>query len=910
MNSKQIVRFNPKLTTNAKLIVDSSYTLYMDCIKSNISLNDDKFKALVVDPNSTYGKVLALYWRGTPNDLSYSIKDDSDAGIVYDDFDNQIDDIYLSGVKYNQVNSVEDFEYETSLYVGEKIPDVFVIFKTNGMGLTDISSSNFIMDIVDNMKVVKQFNIGSGTIGRFLNNSFITDDNPRSSIDISFKSDDYLKWKGIDLETGEYVSKSKFIYDKVRRDNSFYDIDTLLVDGFKYNNVIHSRLLNISYLFNDIEGGEDNLFTINRYSGYYANKNLAVKINTIIDYKLIDNINIDSDNYFYDLTTKVRVNPFVDYVSGKQYFIEYKGVFYIVKETDLGFKVISDYNLNNDIVNVNKLTVSIVNNYIISDNIFLDNSLFNSKSVWCINLGEQVYRLKYDSVKSLYFIDTNYVINSVSDGISIIQGEVDMSIKYRSDESPMTFDIYNLDFIDVVDYNYDFIDSEYTDYEYEYTDDITLSDEPKTYFDDDIDISSIYYYNNNLVNIPCGSEYTSNGEIFQLTTDVSKNTQVLNSLWKKNQFISKFGYLGSVSNNDLPYRLNLSSKFDAFNRTTDIYYTDISRMNRNLDYFYTFGLDNSNSYKNFSLNVLIDDFDIEEYITSNDDYFKKVFNSKIEFSDGFSYKEKSSYVLKGDSVISNHALHRGIKYSIYKLDDANGDLYNLKPTNNFNDWKLSVVLGKMNKDVENSFQTLVNNMTWRNIYRWKSGVGNNIGDLVFFDGKNFNTNDNVEEVFICINNIESEWYKFPNNSLNYTRVSTSQYSDNTNFNNPLNTFYNRNKSYVKNNIVVYRGEYYICISDVASNDVSLNPDNTSYWSKIPLYSLKNNYEYYVLDGEVYNNGVRIFTLKYDSNLVYASNGNNEVIIIDGIYYVADTNTTNSRLDSGYRWNRYYNRRCI
>lgn len=912
MSNLQIIRMNPKLTTNIKLVFDSKDNIYFESIKSNTILSDSRFNLKVVDKSTTYGTSLVKFWSGVPSDIVYSIKDDNDVDVVYRDFNSQIDDTYLTGVKYNTLNSNEMYEYETTLFIDGVVPDIFGIFRIDGLGLVDISDT-FNDEYLAKMKLIKMYKLTDGDLGAFFRNSFNNDDIPRSSIDVSFKSNDFLKWKGIDLYSGQYISKSRFIYDKVRMDNTFYDIDKMLIDGFRDNGIVHPRLVNISYLYDDYIGVDGSLshYSVNRYSGYYGYKNNSCIINSYNNIQLIDNINIDFENCFYDIETKEYVIPFKNYRNDMNYFIEYNGLFYQVVVDGVRSKIISDINLGDKISSINKRNVSFIDNYVYGLEHIIDYDVFTTKDVWVIDIKNDSYSLKYDLEKQLYYIDSDFIINSVSDGVNIKLSDVDRSFKYgiyTTYNRPLTYNIYSIDFIEVADFNYNFIDSEYTDYEYELIDNITDTDEPKTYYNDDNGQPSSYLYMNSLVNIPCGSEYTSNGEIFQLSRDGISGLDKLNDLWKKNQYIAKFGYIKSISGNDMPYRFNLSTKFDFFNRTTDIYYNDVSRVNRNLDYFYTVGLSNSNMYKNFSLNIISSPYDLEEYIKSNYDYMEDFFNKKVEYVDGKRINKKCSKMLKGDSVITNHTLFRGIKYSIYKVNNTVDETINVGSTNDFEDWNFSVLCGKLNKDIFDNYRVIDNRMLWKVINRWSIGRVYDIGDMVLFDGEKFSENDNVEEVFVCINNV-GEWGRVPSNSVNFTRLNISYYNDN-NSKNPLTTFYNRNVKYNGGAVVLYRDEYYVCISETSINNATQNPTNDTYWSKVPAFSLKTDYEYYVSDGSVYKGAELILTTNYNVNSLYGVNGNNEVIKIDDLYYTIISNPNNDYLDSGVNVFFNYDRKNI
>ena len=67
---------------------------------------------------------------------------------------------------------------------------------------------------------------------------------------------------------------------------------------------------------------------------------------------------------------------------------------------------------------------------------------------------------------------------------------------------------------------------------------------------------------------------------------------------------------------DYPYRLNYSLDMGVNNReaTSDTVKKIPSREDLNLDYFYRFGLENRESYQNYSLHLYDSEFNIDDYL--------------------------------------------------------------------------------------------------------------------------------------------------------------------------------------------------------------------------------------------------------------------------------------------------------
>lgn len=130
-----VLRANPKISGNVKITVDSKSDIWLNSIDSNSEMANSYYKGFRISPETSYDKDLYKFLRegktpsqfvfgliGEGNPIQNQIKDLSDS---YNFF-------YSSGVsplisdKYS-----EDFSYLAPLWLGEDIPDHFVIFKLN-----------------------------------------------------------------------------------------------------------------------------------------------------------------------------------------------------------------------------------------------------------------------------------------------------------------------------------------------------------------------------------------------------------------------------------------------------------------------------------------------------------------------------------------------------------------------------------------------------------------------------------------------------------------------------------------------------------------------------------------------------------------------------------------------------------
>ena len=104
MESFMLLRTNPKLTGNVKLVVTEDYNLYLDTFKisQNSILNKQEYRHQAIGSNGDYPHDVYHVFRFLPATEMYGIYPDSyDPHISYHKVDDQIRNIYEYGAEYN-----------------------------------------------------------------------------------------------------------------------------------------------------------------------------------------------------------------------------------------------------------------------------------------------------------------------------------------------------------------------------------------------------------------------------------------------------------------------------------------------------------------------------------------------------------------------------------------------------------------------------------------------------------------------------------------------------------------------------------------------------------------------------------------------------------------------------------------
>lgn len=324
--SFQILRTNPRLTTNTKLMYDGE-NLYMDSYQATPLLSTLEYKHHRVWKTGLFNRDIRNFLLGT-NTAAYEVGQNVSDTIVLTNFDNQFENMYWCGVE--SINSSvypQEMGCIAPLYLRKKRPNYFVIFKIDNPSNTNLVGSkdlkyDFYNDVLKKMKIVKTFDLREGTpIGNYIKRYVEQRDfHYDQSIYVNFSSDE-IYYYGIDKKSGVLTQKvENFKTQLLENDNTIMKQDDWITGGFERNGLIFPYIMNIEFLFDDITTEE---YKFARYFGMYCN-----------DIDLYD-LNITDGSYSKEtgvttLTTRVSgINDIIDLSDDGFYYIKdkYKNIF-------------------------------------------------------------------------------------------------------------------------------------------------------------------------------------------------------------------------------------------------------------------------------------------------------------------------------------------------------------------------------------------------------------------------------------------------------------------------------------------------------------------------------------------------------------------------------------------------------
>lgn len=276
--SKPLLRTNPKLSTNVKLVVNSRDSLYLESIDADRTLSDVRYKKFPISPEGDYAFDVASFFKknSTTNEIMYNTKrSDSDVAVL-DSYNKQIEEDYHYGTTYNYSKlHGENLRMFAPIWIDTNVPKKFVIFRTTSpSGSIDFEDDasgklGMINEIIKNSEIIKTFDLTSNSnIGKYIRNHVQQETFPKSPLTFSFEKGEQSFFNGIDVKKGGFTSKGEFLHkDFVLQDKPLIEANDLITDGFKRNNIACANLINLEFLFDDDNASD---YGINRYFGLYV----------------------------------------------------------------------------------------------------------------------------------------------------------------------------------------------------------------------------------------------------------------------------------------------------------------------------------------------------------------------------------------------------------------------------------------------------------------------------------------------------------------------------------------------------------------------------------------------------------------------------------------------------------------
>jgi hypothetical protein len=296
-----LIRTNPKLTTNIKIVADSKNKIFLESIDANSYLTRSIYKGYEVSPNGSYSYDLARFYARSggslPESISYAIFEEDDSTVIKNRYKNQYDFTYGFGtLPKNSKLYTEEFGMFAPLWVErDNLPDYFVIFKMDGPVTVNSkeyrgsTSSNtdldtdvilnsltqdpeyFFKNIVQKSRVIKTFDLtNKSALGKYIRRHVEDPNFPDSPYYLALEKDENSYWNGISYKEGGFAKKGSDIYSEYTlTDKTIIESEDFITDGFKRNSIVCANILNLEFLFDD---KDQEKYKFSRYFGLFVNE--------------------------------------------------------------------------------------------------------------------------------------------------------------------------------------------------------------------------------------------------------------------------------------------------------------------------------------------------------------------------------------------------------------------------------------------------------------------------------------------------------------------------------------------------------------------------------------------------------------------------------------------------------------
>lgn len=283
-----LLRTNPKLSGNIKLVIDSSSFLYFDTFKVSEILSNKKFRKQQVSSNSVLSGDIRNIFSSLPLGEMYRLdaEDTLDVQLPKTDIWKQFNLNYSYGVKFFEDELYDDdYSILAPLWVNNTLPDYFAIFRLDGVYNTEtydkLSLDNLANKYFENSSLIKSWGMKDRTnLGSYLRNHLSELNKVISPLFLSLsdpaqKDPDPNIWYGITIDKGIIAGRSETTYFFDQKSSNFTDMNGFISEGFERLNLLCPNLLNLEFSFNDYDAS---LYSMHRYFGLYLTENPLYKI--------------------------------------------------------------------------------------------------------------------------------------------------------------------------------------------------------------------------------------------------------------------------------------------------------------------------------------------------------------------------------------------------------------------------------------------------------------------------------------------------------------------------------------------------------------------------------------------------------------------------------------------------------
>tara|TARA_B100000768_G_scaffold116907_1_gene108195 strand:- start:7639 stop:12429 length:4791 start_codon:yes stop_codon:yes gene_type:complete len=305
-----LLRTNPKLTSNVKLITDEGGDIYLSSIKASRTLAQSEYQKYPISDSGEYCRDIAQFYGRLSKDERYQVgREFTDLGISAD-YSAQYENLYNYGASFNYTK-VYDEQYRifAPIWLEGNVPEKFVIYRIKDVDFKEqtlegaTGQNSRIQEMLSNATLIKSYDMTNNSkLGRYLNSHVLDPLLPTSHIDFNFELDDPTSFNGIDVMIGGFSEKADYIDDDyIKEDLPEILANNTLTSSFERNGIVSHNIINLEFLFDDNEADDYNIY---RYFGIFVDEHFEGSV-VVDSVNSLGYLNIDPTNASTDLLDRL-----------------------------------------------------------------------------------------------------------------------------------------------------------------------------------------------------------------------------------------------------------------------------------------------------------------------------------------------------------------------------------------------------------------------------------------------------------------------------------------------------------------------------------------------------------------------------------------------------------------------------
>ena len=148
-----LLRTNPKLTSNVKLITDEEGDIYLSSIKANRTLSQYEYQKYPISSSGEYCRDVAQFYGKLSKDERYQVGREFTDLSVSKDYSTQYENLYNYGASFNYTKAYdEQYRIFAPIWLEESVPEKFIIYRIKDVDFKEKSlETNPIKVIKENL---------------------------------------------------------------------------------------------------------------------------------------------------------------------------------------------------------------------------------------------------------------------------------------------------------------------------------------------------------------------------------------------------------------------------------------------------------------------------------------------------------------------------------------------------------------------------------------------------------------------------------------------------------------------------------------------------------------------------------------------------------------------------------------